>query len=57
MTGLFWAIFSHFSMLGDQARLYLLQTKTLGRLLDIFLNLGVNLDQCYFGRNSCLLYK
>lgn len=26
-------------MLGDQARLYLLQTRTLGRLIDIFLNL------------------
>jgi len=38
MTGQFWSIFSNFSMLGDQARGYLLQTRTLGRLLDIFLN-------------------
>ena len=39
MAGQFWSIFSNFSMLGDQARLYLLQTRTLGRLIDIFLNL------------------
>ena len=40
MTGQFWSIFSNFSVLGDQARLYLLQTGTLGRLIDIFLNLS-----------------
>jgi len=38
-TGLLWAVISAFSMLGDSARLYLLSTHTLGRLLDVFLNL------------------
>lgn len=39
MAGQFWAVFANFSMLGDQARLYLLQTKNLGRLTDVLLNL------------------
>ena len=39
MAGQFWAVFANFSMLGDQARLYLLQTKNLGRLIDVLLNL------------------
>lgn len=40
MSGQFWSVFSNFSMLGDRARLYLLQTQTLGRLLDILINLA-----------------
>lgn len=39
LTGQFWSILSHLSELGETARLYLLKTHTLGRLIDILLNL------------------
>lgn len=37
MSGQFWTTFADFAMLGTYARLYLLQTRCLGRLLDMFL--------------------
>lgn len=35
-------VFSHFSELGEYSRLYLLKTKSVGRLLDLFFNLDGN---------------
>lgn len=54
MTGQFWSIFSNFSMLGDQARGYLLQTRTLGRLTDIFLN---QFQDNFFSKEAIVQYQ
>jgi len=53
-TGQFWSIFANFSLLGDQARLYLLQTKTLGRLIDVFLNLQ---NDNFFTKQALIEYQ
>ena len=42
LTGQFYQVFSHFAKLGDQARLYLLKTKQVGRMLDTFMNIEAN---------------
>lgn len=41
-------------MLGDQARLYLLQTRTLGRLINIFLNLS---QDNFFSKQALIDYQ
>lgn len=54
MTGQFWSVFSNFSQLGDTARLYLLQTQTLGRLIDILLNIS---PDNFFDKQTLDSYK
>ena len=49
MTGIFWAIFSNFTYLGDEMRRYMLLTKTLGRLLNLFLRIS---DEKYYQRQG-----
>jgi hypothetical protein len=53
LTGQFWSVFSNLSELGETARLYLLKTHTLGRLIDILLNL--HQDQ-FFSKEAMQLY-
>ena len=53
-TGQFWSIFANFSLLGEQARQYMLQTRSLGRLIDVFLNLQGN-DK-FFRREDMIQY-
>jgi len=50
-------VFAHFSMLGDVSRLYLLQTKCLGRCIDIFLNLNNSARDKTFNVQSLENYK
>lgn len=38
LTGQFYQVFAHFAELGESSKLYLLKSKTLGRLLDVMLN-------------------
>ena len=57
MTGLFWTIFSNFSNFGEPARLFLLQTRCLGRLIDQFLNHFNSNDPNFFGKEKCYLFK
>jgi hypothetical protein len=38
VTNIFWNVFANFAQLGDLARLYLLKTRMMGRLIDIHLN-------------------
>jgi hypothetical protein len=53
-TGQFWSIFANFSLLGEQARQYLLETRTLGRLIDVFLNLQ---NDKFFTREAMIQYQ
>ena len=52
-TGQFWSIFANFSLLGEQARQYMLQTRSLGRLIDVFLNLQ---NDKFFLREAMIQY-